>query len=138
MERVGSGIRFMINQMVAMHLPEPEFKEQDEFVVTFYKSDPYKITNINNSRSQSELPLDLTPKVKAQTSTSPKVDVDSSPLERRKLALEYVREHGSISLKQYRELTNTAETTAIRDLEALVENGSLRKIGSGPRRRYVQ
>ena len=135
MERVGSGIRFMINQMTTMHLPEPEFKEQDEFVVTFYKNDLNKIVT---SRSQSELPLDLATRAKVQANSSTKVDVDSSPLERRRMALEYVREHGSISLKQYRELTNAAETTAIRDLEALVENGSLRKIGSGPRRRYVQ
>ena len=35
MERVGSGIRFMVSEMREMSLPEPEFTEHFDFVVTF-------------------------------------------------------------------------------------------------------
>lgn len=35
MKRIGSGIRFMIREMQAMGLPEPEFTEYYDFVVTF-------------------------------------------------------------------------------------------------------
>jgi predicted HTH transcriptional regulator len=36
MERIGSGIRFMISEMRAMQLPDPEFTEHQDFVVTFH------------------------------------------------------------------------------------------------------
>jgi predicted HTH transcriptional regulator len=35
MERIGSGIRFMISEMRAMELSDPEFTEHQDFVVTF-------------------------------------------------------------------------------------------------------
>jgi ATP-dependent DNA helicase RecG len=35
MERIGSGIRFMISEMRASRLPDPEFTEHQDFVVTF-------------------------------------------------------------------------------------------------------
>lgn len=35
MERVGSGIRLMVNEMRHTGLPDPEFIEQHEFVVIF-------------------------------------------------------------------------------------------------------
>lgn len=35
MERIGSGIRFMISEMRASQLPDPEFTEHQDFVVTF-------------------------------------------------------------------------------------------------------
>jgi ATP-dependent DNA helicase RecG len=35
MERIGSGIRFMLNEMRRMELPDPEFTEHQDFVVTF-------------------------------------------------------------------------------------------------------
>lgn len=35
MERVGSGIRFMIKELRAMHLPDPEFTEHFDFTVLF-------------------------------------------------------------------------------------------------------
>jgi predicted HTH transcriptional regulator len=33
MERVGAGIRLMVNEMRQMDLPDPEFVEQHEFMV---------------------------------------------------------------------------------------------------------
>jgi predicted HTH transcriptional regulator len=35
MERVGTGIRLMINEMCRLELPDPEFIEQHDFVVLF-------------------------------------------------------------------------------------------------------
>ena len=35
MERIGSGIRFMISEMRALGLPDPEFIEHQDFIVTF-------------------------------------------------------------------------------------------------------
>jgi predicted HTH transcriptional regulator len=35
MERVGSGIRFMVTEMRAMGLPDPEFSDHLDFMVTF-------------------------------------------------------------------------------------------------------
>lgn len=158
MERVGSGIRFMINQMLTLNLPEPEFKEQGEFVITFYKrpeavtiSDYSKNGNKFVAQTQSEQPnyaanvrtayVDAGNLAEETSATASAKQVPTnlfSSAERRQMAMEYVRQNGSISHKQYRELTGAAETTAIRDLEALIANGSLRKVGSGPKRRYVQ
>ena len=133
MERVGSGIRFMINQMLDMKLPEPEFREQDEFVVTFYKA---QATSSPGGVSQSELPLDLR---RVGSPSVPQSVIEMvGPGERRAMAMQFVRENGAITHKQYRALTGVAETTAIRDLDGLVANGSLRKVGSGPGRKYVQ
>jgi ATP-dependent DNA helicase RecG len=36
MERIGSGIRFMLSEMRALGLPDPEFTEHQDFVVTFH------------------------------------------------------------------------------------------------------
>ncbi len=37
MERVGSGIRFMLHETGRMGLPPPDFREAEEFIVTFRK-----------------------------------------------------------------------------------------------------
>jgi predicted HTH transcriptional regulator len=39
MERIGSGIRFMVSEMRRMELPDPEFTEHQDFVVTFRNGD---------------------------------------------------------------------------------------------------
>jgi ATP-dependent DNA helicase RecG len=36
MERIGSGVRFMIQEMRRLELPDPEFTEHQDFVVTFH------------------------------------------------------------------------------------------------------
>src|SRR2546421_10792924 len=38
MERLGSGIRFMLDETKRLELPGPQFREMGEFVVTFHKS----------------------------------------------------------------------------------------------------
>ena len=39
MERIGSGIRFMVSEMRRIELPDPEFTEHQDFVVTFRNGD---------------------------------------------------------------------------------------------------
>ncbi len=135
MERMGSGIRFMIEQMRNSGLPDPLFKEQGEMVVTFPRqSAPFA--------ASSSVPVQADT-LSEPSSTSPAVatlNTGSTTLTqpaRQQLGLRYVHEHGSITNRQYRDLTGAAETTAIRDLEALVERGSLRAIGKGRGRHYV-
>src|SRR5690349_21011988 len=38
MERIGSGIKFMLDETKQMGLPGPQFRETSEFVVTFSKA----------------------------------------------------------------------------------------------------
>lgn len=140
MERIGSGIRFMLNQSEALDLPAPEFKEQGgEFVVTFFKRTPKR--HETGSRPQSELP----DYIKREASDRPdpvrlpKIEAPASLTrqKRQELALDYIRENGSITNNQYREITGISENTALRDLEALVEQNSLRAVGKGRGRKYV-
>ena len=56
-------------------------------------------------------------------------ELDSAREERQKLALRYVHENGSITNKEYRAVTGASENTALRDLDHLVELGSLRAFG---------
>lgn len=56
--------------------------------------------------------------------------------QRHRLALEYITEHGSITNREYRTITSVSERTAARDLETLVEQGSLRAFGKLRSRTY--
>lgn len=38
MERIGSGIRFMLDETKHLGLPQPQFRETGEVIVTFYKA----------------------------------------------------------------------------------------------------
>ena len=48
-----------------------------------------------------------------------------------KKALRYVIVHGEISNRQYQELNYVSNKTALRDLNALVSIGALRRVGIG-------
>jgi len=138
MERVGSGISFMIQQMRDLGHPDPQFKEQSEFVVTFLSG---------STRTEEHIPLQtntfIHPTVKAQQpgqeDAIPTLSTQKelSREERHKLALAYVHEHGSITNKEYRTLTGASGNTALRDLEALVSQGSLHTTGQKRSGRYM-
>jgi ATP-dependent DNA helicase RecG len=137
MERVGSGIRFMINQLRQYGLPDPEFKEIDtEFAVTFYRASN-KPTIEPQTYRQAEMPIATESSSMPVPTPAEKTGFLYNQQQRREMALEYVRKNGSISHKEYRALTSASETTTIRDLENMVNNGIIRRIGDGPRRRYV-
>ena len=55
MERIGSGVRFMISEMRAMQLPDPEFAEHQDFVVTFRSGRVMDESSSLNQRQQTAL-----------------------------------------------------------------------------------
>jgi ATP-dependent DNA helicase RecG len=57
MERIGSGIRFMISEMRALGLPDPEFIEHQDFTVTFRSGSPSSVSNALNGRQQIGLQI---------------------------------------------------------------------------------
>ena len=54
MERLGSGIRFMLDETKRMRLPAPQFRETGEFIVTFRKAPALLL--VNDIRSEPVLP----------------------------------------------------------------------------------
>jgi len=132
MERIGSGIRFMLDETKRLGLPAPQFRETSEFIVTFHKA-PALLSPQEQPQPQGTLWGSDEP-------IQPEVPVQGVPDERESRlvkAIQYVHEHGSITNKTYRELTGVSDRTAYRDLELLVERGRLKGIGQRAARRYV-
>lgn len=133
MERVGSGIRLMLNETRRMGLPPPQFREMSEFVVTFLKAPavtaeaPSSEETLWGSETFSEEGQQDTP-----TGTLQSLEQE----QRMQQAMQYVREHGMITNTLYRGLTGISEATARRDLEALVTRGTLRGTGKTRGRQY--
>lgn len=139
MERVGSGISFMIEQMRQLGRPAPQFKEQGEIVVTFSRtplSDDSIVPSANKIASSPAVYSVTSNQIPRNDTFKPVNDTDASREERQQLALRYIHMHGSITNKQYRDITGASENTALRDLDALVEQGSLRAIGKRRARQY--
>ena len=109
MEKVGSGIRLMINEMRQLGLSDPEFAEVHEFVVTFRNG---MVTSSSDIKTESRLNS------------------------RQLIALQMVREKGSFSSSEYRGVTGATETTARRDLNDLLERGVLISKGNKRALRY--
>jgi len=95
MERVGTGVRLMINEMRQLTLPDPEFIEQHEFVVIFRNGPRKAVTPVEELN------------------------------ERQLIGLQIVHEKGSINSGEYCAATGASERTALRDLSELVEKGIL-------------
>lgn len=130
MERLGSGIRFMLSETKRLNLSTPQFRESGEFVVTFYKtldkivsqalpSNEYKY---GMSHSQQDITFDHAGSF--------------NPKERFALAMRYVHENNSITNREYRTITNVSEQTANRDLELMVAQGILKREGKTRGRIY--
>ena len=132
MERVGTGIPFILNQMRTLNLPDPEFNELGEFVVTFWLGKPSTTRpTASGLPTQSEQPPPRLP------APGPEPLILSEREARQRKALDYVRQHGYITNSLYQKLGGVSESTATRDLEGLVELGSLKRTGRGPSRRYL-
>lgn len=130
MERIGSGIRFMLDETRRMGLPAPQFREMSEFIVTFHST---PVSPVLRSR-EPQISKTLWDE---QLSALPTSTEELSDQERRlEKAILYVQEHGFITNSLYRELTGITEKRAFRDLEALVERGRLKRVGSKRGRRY--
>jgi ATP-dependent DNA helicase RecG len=113
MERIGSGVRFMLQETGRMGLPSPIFRETQEFVVTFPKEPAL---------------------AHEQQVTMPTVDLDQETRIAR--AMQHIQIHGSISNSEYQAINNVSDNTALRDLSSLVAQGALREVGKGRARRY--
>jgi ATP-dependent DNA helicase RecG len=132
MERIGSGIRFMLDETKRMGLPTPQFRETGEFIVTFHKA-PALMPPTGQPQERATLWEDDEP-------AQPEVPGQNLPDERESRlikAMKYVHEHGVITNKAYRALTGSSDRTAHRDLELLVERGRLKGVGQRAARRYV-
>ncbi len=134
MERLGSGIKLMLDEMKRMELPAPQFREVSEFVVTFRKlpfpsvHEPTVLLPVYNQRQTMNV-----------VGADGKAMAFSQPLEQEQrltLAMRYVQENGSITNQEYRELTGTSDRSALRDLATLVAQGVLKVIGQKRARRY--
>jgi predicted HTH transcriptional regulator len=135
MERLGSGIRFMLDETKRLGHPQPEFREMNEFVVTFRKapalqslpsvsSQPYYSGTLWTEQEKEQ------PELLAQSQT----DQQEHRLTK---AMEYVQKHGFLTNSMYRQLTGVSDRTAHRDLEILIERGRLKGTGQRAARRYV-
>ena len=132
MERLGSGIRFMLDETKRLGLPSPQFREMNEFVVTFHKA-----------------PALLSPAVRPEYKGTlweedeeelPEIPSQSQADQRdRRLvkAVEYVQKYGFITNSIYRQLTGVSDRTAHRDLETLVERGRIKGTGQRAAWRYI-
>jgi predicted HTH transcriptional regulator len=130
MERVGSGIRLMLEETKQMGLPPPQFREISEFVVTFSKA-PVVTSTIPAASSGTLWDMEM---------RQPERFFEGSLLleqeQRLQQAMHYVREHGVITNTVYRELLDVSEATARRDLETLVQRGALQRTGKTRGRQY--
>ncbi|MEI6044117.1 MAG: ATP-binding protein [Chloroflexota bacterium] len=153
MERMGSGIKFMVDIMRELGKPEPAFREEGEFIVTFWngiesnppvQSDPELPVAVANTSQPTPTNLDITPtstpfEITLPTKAFPSYIGDDKlePSQRQERAIRYVQHFGSITNKEYRRITGTSERGALRDLEDLVRNGSLRASGEKRNRKYL-
>ncbi|MFL5626835.1 MAG: ATP-binding protein [Ktedonobacteraceae bacterium] len=140
MERIGSGIRFMLNETKRMGLQPPQFREMSEFVVTFRKAPVSRASRARatslagNEGELQQLTLDVLTDIPSRAnSSSPRILDQRVRIE---LAMRHIQEYGSILNREYRNLTGVSEQTAMRDLEMLVEQGTLKKVGKTRARQY--
>jgi ATP-dependent DNA helicase RecG len=132
MERLGSGIRFMLDETKHMGLPAPQFREMGEFVVTFRKA-PALMAPQPQPQYTETLWGD-------EENAQPEIVSQDQPTQReRRLtkAVEHVQKHGFITNSIYRQLTGVSDRTAHRDLETLIERGRVKGTGQRAARRYV-
>jgi ATP-dependent DNA helicase RecG len=132
MERLGSGIRFMLDETTRMGLPLPQFREMGEFIVTFCKAPALLSPQPQPQYAGTLWGEDeyAQPEILSQSQTDQR--------ERRLTeALDYVHQYGFITNSIYRQLTGVSDRTAHRDLETLVERGRLKGTGQRSARRYV-
>jgi ATP-dependent DNA helicase RecG len=135
MERLGSGIRFMLDETKRLGLPQPEFHEINEFVVTFRKAPALQSPQTISSQPQYSSTL-----WNEQEKEQPEILLQNRTDQREcrlTKAMEYVQKHGFITNSMYRQLTGTSDRTALRDLETLVQRGRLKGSGQKAARRYV-
>ena len=135
MERIGSGIRLMLSETKRMGLPNPQFREMGEFIVSF-RNDHTRSVQLEDTSSNMKQPQQLVLDVLSVSSNPSRMTIPSHIGKREVLAMQYVHEHGSITNHEYREVTGVSEQTANRDLERMVKAGTLTSVGEKRGRYY--
>ncbi len=138
MERLGSGVRFMLDETQRLGLPTPHFREMGEFIVTFRKA-PALVSSQPSSKPQPQYAGTLWGDEEHAPPPPEILSKNQSDQRERRLtaALNYVHTHGFITNSIYRQLTGVSDRTAHRDLETLIERGRLKGTGQRAARRYV-
>ena len=113
-EAWGRGIKTIVDETVKSGLPEPEFAARQNGLEVTYQRNPMRL---------SEKGLNENPKVELSV--------------RQQKAVEYVKEHGSISNKIYQEINNVSKPTATRDLAEMVAFQIFESQGSGRGLTYI-
>lgn len=110
-EEVGLGIRRMREEMAALGLPEPEFREDGFSFVTTFRS--------------------IAPREEAVVAVDPLRElVDRGEISERQYGgLVYAREHGSVARRDYVRLAGISERAAANDLAELLRKGLLESVG---------
>jgi ATP-dependent DNA helicase RecG len=119
MEKVGSGIRFMIEQMRELGRPDPIFREQGEFLVNFFRDTSQQADSPTRAR---------TARSSKSTAQEQSVTNPDTASKRRQQALQYVQKHGYLSERRYRAITGLSADLALQDLEHWRSQGVLRRV----------
>jgi predicted HTH transcriptional regulator len=141
-ERIGSGIRFMLEETRQMGLSLPQFRETGEFVVTFYKN-----PRLNPDQgAPAAQPLEYPPLSEGRgtlTNSAGQLETAGASTgaskeqrQRQRQAMQYIQQNGSITNGEYSRLNQVSDRTALRDLENLVNEGALRRTGNRRSSRY--
>ena len=133
MERIGSGIRFMLDETRRRGLSAPQFREMNEFIVTFRSANVVPTSQLQETHQVSKTLWNEDESLSVSGNSTEKLSEKEQRLEK---AIAYVRDHGFITNGLYRDLTGTSDKRAFRDLELLVERGSLKRVGANRGRRY--
>jgi len=116
-EKMGTGIRRMIDAMKEHGLEPPEFK---------LDSDVLKVTLRGPGERFMEITEEIIPEDKLKGLN-----------ERQIRAISYFRDAPKITTKEYGELTKVADRTALRDLKDLVDRGILQEFGKRRSKYYT-
>ena len=121
-----------LDETRGMGLPAPQFREMNEFIVTFRSAHISPISRPQEPQVSKTL-WDEDEQLSALPTSTEELSDKEQRLEK---AIVYVQEHGFITNGLYRDITGVTDKRAFRDLELLVERGSLKCVGSKRGRRY--
>ena len=131
-EQWGTGIQRIINRAKEYELPKPEFREiGNTFRVNLYrKADKKPIKADKKPIKADKKPIKADGKSIITSKQRKKFD-------RENLIIKYVKEYGSISNKEARQILVLAESTTKRFLKEMVKEGLLLEEGERKNRRYI-
>lgn len=139
MERMGSGVRFMLGEMERLGHPKPVFKQVGEFILTFYKNAapvaPAHLPDLTSNTSNIVEEAVAIPASQPEPEPEPESLVSLEA--RLEKALRYLHEKGTITNQEYRTLTGVSKSTSGRDFEILVERGAIKPVGKRRSRYYT-